>query len=207
MRLCHFGRLFAALQPLAAALDRCDELREVDLERVQDLVGVVLGAQADLALTGAGVLDDVLGGPLGLLGHLFLADELLGALTRLLDDPLGLALGLGEHLLAFLDDPTRLLDLLRDRRAHLIEDVVDLLLVHTHLVRQRDGLGVVDEVVELVDENEDVHGLHTVRWRASSSCNLSPTPFGTRSPMLPPKVAISLTPLELRKEYCGEAIR
>src|SRR4051812_46053887 len=159
------GGFFSALEALAAALDGRDELRKVDLERVEDLVGVVLGAQPDLALTSAGVLDDVLGGPLGLLGHLFLADELLGALARLLDDPLSLALGFGEHLLTLLDDPARLLDLLRDRRAHLIEDVVDLLLVHTHLVRQRDLLGVVNEVVELVDEYEDVHGRFSV-WFA-----------------------------------------
>ena len=80
------------------------------------------------------------------------------ALARLLDDPLGLALGLGEHLLTLLDDPARLLDLLGDRGAHLVEDVVDLLLVHAHLVRQRDLLGVVDEVVQLVDQYQDVHG-------------------------------------------------
>ena len=69
-------RLVLALEPLAAALHGCDELREVDLEGVEDLVGVVLGAEADLALAGAGVLDDVLGGALGLLGDLFLADQL-----------------------------------------------------------------------------------------------------------------------------------
>src|ERR687889_99941 len=50
------------------ALHRGDELGEVDLERVEDLVGVVLGAEADLALTGACVLDDLLGGALGLAG-------------------------------------------------------------------------------------------------------------------------------------------
>src|SRR3954462_1991311 len=104
-----FGRLVLALQALAPALDGADELREVDLERVEDLVGVVLGAEADLALAGASVLDDVLGGALGLLGDLFLADDLVLALARLLDDPLGLALGLGEHLLTLLDDPARLL--------------------------------------------------------------------------------------------------
>src|SRR3954451_11808856 len=102
--------LVLALQAFPAALHRCDELREVDLERVEDLVGVVLGAEADLALAGAGVLDDVLCPALGLLGHLFLADQLVLALARLLDDALGLALGLGEHLLALLDDPARLLD-------------------------------------------------------------------------------------------------
>src|SRR6266545_3934753 len=102
--LSDFSRLVAALEPLPATLDGGDELREVDLERVEDLVGVVLGAEPDLPLAGAGVLDDVLGRALGLLGDLLLGDELRLALARLLDDPLGLALGLGEHLLALLDD-------------------------------------------------------------------------------------------------------
>src|SRR3954466_9526324 len=151
------GRLVLALEALAPALDGRDELGEVDLERVEDLVRVVLGAEADLALAGAGVLDDVLGGALGLLRDLLVRDELGLAVAGLLDDALGLALRLGEHLLALLDDPARLLDLLGDRGAHLVEDVVDLLLVHTHLVRQRDLLRVVDEIVQLVDQYEDVH--------------------------------------------------
>ena len=91
-------------------------------------------------------------------------------LARLADDPVALALGLGEHLLALLDDPARLLDLLGDRRAHLVEDVVDLLAVDAHLVGQRDGLRVVHEVVELVDENEYVHGseVSVYSWRAET---------------------------------------
>src|SRR5437588_508740 len=44
------GGFVLAREALAAALHRGDELREVDLKRVEDLVGVVLGAQADLAL-------------------------------------------------------------------------------------------------------------------------------------------------------------
>ena len=72
VELADFGRLVLALQPLAAPLDRGDELREVDLERVEDLVGVVLRAEPDLALAGAGVLDDVLRLALGLLGDLLL---------------------------------------------------------------------------------------------------------------------------------------
>ena len=84
------GRLILALQALAPALDGRYELREVHLEGVQDLVRVVLGAEPDLALAGAGVLDDVLGRALGLLGDLLGADQLLLALTRVLDDPLGL---------------------------------------------------------------------------------------------------------------------
>src|SRR5690348_14978303 len=119
-RLRDFDRLFLAREPVAAALNRRNELREVDLERVENLVGVVLGAEADLALTGAGVLDDVLRSALGLLGDLLLGDQAFLALARLLDDPLGLAFGLGQHLLALLDDPARLLDLLWDRGAHLV---------------------------------------------------------------------------------------
>src|SRR3954471_2872105 len=157
-RLAHFGRLVLALQALAAPLDRGDELREVDLERVEDLVRVVLRPEADLALAGAGVLDDVLRLALGLLGDLLLRGELGLALARFLHDPLGLALGLRQHLLALLDDPARLLDLLGDRRAHLVEDVVDLLLVHPDRPRHGDRLGVVDQIVQLVDEYEDVHG-------------------------------------------------
>ena len=43
--LADFSRLVLALQALAAALHGRDELRQVDLERVEDLVGVVLGAE------------------------------------------------------------------------------------------------------------------------------------------------------------------
>src|SRR3954470_15794321 len=202
-----FGRLVLALQALAPALDGRDELREVDLERVEDLVGVVLGAEPDLALAAAGVLDDVLGRALGLLGDLLLGDEVRLPLARLLDDPLGLALGLGEHLLALLDDPARLLDLLGDRRAHLVEDVVDLLFVHAHLVGQGDRLGVVDQIVELVDEDEDVHGRPLFRQRASSSFRRAATGAGTRSSISPPKVASSFTPLERKKLYWEPDIR
>src|SRR3954470_4960340 len=124
-RLRHFRWLVLALQALAAALDGRDELREVDLERVEDLVRVVLRAEADLALASACVLDDVLGGALGLLGDLLIGHEVRLALERLLDDPLGIALGLRQHLLALLDDPAGLLDLLGDRRPHLVEDVED----------------------------------------------------------------------------------
>jgi hypothetical protein len=49
-------------------------------------------------------------------------------------------------------DPARLLDLLRDRGTHLVEDVVDLFPVDAHLVGERHRAGVVDEVIELVDQ-------------------------------------------------------
>src|SRR4051812_14723317 len=205
--LADFGGLVAALEPLAAALHRSDELGQVHLERVEDLVGVVLRAEPDLALARPGVLDDVLRRALGLAGDLLLGDELLLALARLLDDALRLAFGLGEHLLTFLDDPASLLDLLRDRGAHLVEDVVDLLLVDAHGIRQRHRLGVVDEVVQLVDQYEDVHGAPKIRYRSNASFKRRATSSGTSLETSPPNVAISFTPLEDRKLYWGDAIR
>src|SRR5262249_31862318 len=41
--------------------------------------------------------------------------------------------------------------------AHLVEEVVDLLTVHSHLVGQWDRTGVVNDVVELVNQNQNVH--------------------------------------------------
>src|SRR5215211_2006236 len=157
-RLADLGRLFlAAGEAGAAALHGGEELLEVDLERREDLVGVVLGAEADLALGLPRVLDDLLGSALGLLVDLLVGDQARLLVACLLDDPLGLALGLREHLLALLDDPARLLDLLGDRGTHLIEEVVDLLAIHANLVRERHGPGVVDQIVQLVYEDQNVH--------------------------------------------------
>src|SRR5215213_8952950 len=74
IRVADFG-FFAALQPVAASLHGREELRHVHLEGVEDVVGVVLGAQADLALACTGVLDDLVGLALGLLHDLLLADQ------------------------------------------------------------------------------------------------------------------------------------
>jgi hypothetical protein len=68
-----------------------------------------------------------------------------------------------------LDQPAGLLDLRRERGAHLVEEVVDLLLVDADLVRQRHRLRVVDHVVQPVDQLEDVHARHDRRITASSS--------------------------------------
>ena len=60
--LANVGRLVvAAGQAVATALHGGEELLEVHFQGVEDVVGVVLGAEADLTLTGAGLFDDVLG--------------------------------------------------------------------------------------------------------------------------------------------------
>src|SRR5215210_8644372 len=90
--LADFG-LLATGEPVAPAPHGGAELLQVHLERVQDLVRVVLGAQPDLALAGPGLLDDLLCLALGLLDDLLLGDQPILLLAGLLDDSLGLALG------------------------------------------------------------------------------------------------------------------
>src|SRR5215212_1309410 len=153
----HDRLLRPLVEPLTAALDRREELVEVHLERREDRVGPVLHLEPRLARLAAGVVDDVAGLALGQLDDLGLRRLAHGLLARLAQDPVALPLRLGQHLLALLDDPARLLDLLGDGRAHLVEDVVDLLAVDPNLVGERHGLRVVHEVVELVDEYEDIH--------------------------------------------------
>jgi hypothetical protein len=161
-------RLLGALvQPLASAPHRAEELVEVDLERGEDAVGPVLHLEPRLAGPPPRLLDDVLGLPLRQLHDLGLRRLAHGLLAGLADQAVAFPLGLGEHLLPLLHDPACLLDLLGDRRPHLVEDVVDLLPVDADLVGERHGLRVVDEVVELVDEYEDIHGWDGTRAAGS----------------------------------------
>src|SRR5204862_4387665 len=108
----HDGLLRALVEPLPSAADSAEELVEIDFERRQDRVGPVLDLEPGLACLSTGVLDDLLGLPLGQLDDLglrCLSDRLPARLT---EDPVAFALCLGQHLLALLDDPAGLLDLL-----------------------------------------------------------------------------------------------
>ena len=149
---------------------------------------------------------------LGQLDDLGLRRLAHGLLPRLAEQAVLLPLGLGQHFLAFLDDPAGLLDLFRDRGAHLVEQVVDLLAINAHVFRQRNLLRVVDQVIEFVDQYEDVHGKaflvgQWLAWAPSdSSAKRTETCGGTISLTLPPKRAISLMPEELMKLTFAEDI-
>ncbi len=198
------GLLRALVQPLAATTDGGEKAVQIDLERGEHRVGPVLHLEPRLAGLAACLVDDLLGLALGDLHDLRLRGLAHRLLARLGEQPVDLALRFGEHLLALLDDPPRLLYLLGDGRAHLIEDVVDLLLVDPYLVGQGHRLGVMHQVVELVYQYKDIHlsWSHPIfRQRFSSSCKRLATSSGTRSSILPPKVASSLTPLDDRKLY------
>src|ERR671913_487571 len=79
MRLVYRLLLFLyALQFGAAPLDGFEQFAEVVLQVGEDLVGVIFGAEANLALAAAGVLHD-LGAPLlGALEDFLLRGDLLG---------------------------------------------------------------------------------------------------------------------------------
>ena len=81
-------RLFVATgEAVPTPLHGGEKLLQVYLERVEDLIGVVLGAEADLALAGPRVLDDLIGRPLGLLGDLLVRDQPGLLLAGLADAP------------------------------------------------------------------------------------------------------------------------
>src|SRR4029079_5625634 len=104
----HNGLLRALVQSLPATANRDEELVEIDLEAREDPVGPVLHLDAGLPRPPASIVDDVLRLALGDLDDLRLRRLAHGLLPRLTDQPVALALRLGEHLLPFLDDPTRL---------------------------------------------------------------------------------------------------
>ena len=88
---------------------------EHHLERGELLVDVVLGLVAEPAAVGLGVGDDLLGDPPRLAGHLGALDHALGLHPPGLDDVLGVAARLREVLLALLEQPPGVAQLLGHR--------------------------------------------------------------------------------------------
>jgi hypothetical protein len=154
--LLNLGPLVGAAQALAAALDGGYAVREVELECVQGLLGVVVGAEMQLTLAGARALDDLLSRALSLANELLPGDKIGLMFACFRGDPLGLALGFAQQFVALLNDPASFPDLPGDRRAHLLEDRASLVLLHTHVMAERDMLGASDERVQLVDQLEKV---------------------------------------------------
>src|SRR5688572_6332139 len=104
------------MQSLPPATYGAEELVEIDLERRQDRICPVLHLEPRLARLAPRLFDDVLGLALGELHDLRLRRLTHCLLTSLAEDAVAFTLRLGQHLLTLLDDPTRLLDLLGDRR-------------------------------------------------------------------------------------------
>src|SRR2546421_462469 len=71
-------------------------------------------------------------------------------------DPAGLRVRLGDQALLLLDRPVGLLDLLREAGPQVVDQLDDLLLVHHHLVGERDAASVMDQVLHPVDDLVDL---------------------------------------------------
>ena len=77
----------------------------------------------------------------------------MSALPGLLEDAVGLLLGLLQHLLALLHDPARLLEFVREVPADLVDDLVDLLDVHESAAHERHGTAGVHGLLDAVDHD------------------------------------------------------
>ena len=110
-----------------APSDRLQRPFEHDLEGGELLVDVVLGLVAELAGGGLGVVDDGLRARRSLAHHLGALHHALGADPPCLDDVVGLATGLAEELLALLEQPPRVTQLLGECRDRLLEQLEELL--------------------------------------------------------------------------------
>ena len=100
------------LELLAAGLHRLERPVEHDLEAGQLLVAVVLGLVAQAAGLVPGLLDDALGGVLRLPDDLGALHHALGPDPGRFEDVVALALDLGQELLALLEHPAGLAQLL-----------------------------------------------------------------------------------------------
>src|SRR5215212_499670 len=205
-----------ALQLVAAALDGLEELPEVVLQVREHLVRVVLGAEPDLTLAAAGVLHDLRAALLGSFKDLLLGGDLLGLVLGAAVDPVALAARLVEHRLALLDDPARLLELLWDGLAHLVNDVEGGVPVdHGRVAEAGEAPRFLHQLLQPVYQHQYVHPTNLSfaynpyilpSEPEYISRTVSSMPSGTSPRMSPPKDAISRTALEERKLCSAEAI-
>src|SRR5215210_93687 len=159
MRLVYYLLLFLdALQLRASTLHGLQELAQVVLQVGEDLVGVVLSAEAYLALAAAGVFHDLRAPLLGPLEDLFFRSDLLGLVLGAADDTVALAAGFVEHGLALLDYPAGLLELLRYCLAHLVYDVEGGIPVdHRRVAETGEAPCVLDQFFQPVYKYQYVH--------------------------------------------------
>ena len=122
----------------------------------EDLLRVILGGVAGLALVLLGALADLVGLALGEADDLLLAGDGEGLLLGVGDDRVGLGRGAREQLVALLQDAAGLLPLLGIAHADLVEDVQDRLgLDHLELGFAEGRLGFLDDSPQLIDKAFD----------------------------------------------------
>jgi hypothetical protein len=146
----------------APAFDGRERLLEHDLEVRELGVDVVLGLEPDLAGVLAGLLDDPVGLPLGAGDHRLLGDQPVVLAPGVVEQPGGVRLGALEDLVALLEDPPGLGQLLGEGVPDVGDEPLDLGAVDHDGRRQRHHLGVGDQPLELVELGLDVERHATV---------------------------------------------
>ncbi len=124
-------------QPVAARGDGLRQLVEEDLEAAEALIEEVLGLVAQAAAVGLGGLEDLAGPLLGGADDLGALHHPLGLDPGGFEQLVGLARVFGDELLAFLQHPPRLAQLVRQAVQRLLEQLDDLLAIDARRRRQR----------------------------------------------------------------------
>lgn len=145
----------------------------------------------------------------GGLGQAPIGDEERGLFLGAPDDPLRLVVRLVDDPLALLVDPLGLADLLGDGDSKLVDQAQRGVLVEDDVVRQGELLPVRDQRLQPLDEEDDVdgrvlrsgpddYGMRPAAGGAPSAARSASTAgSGSIARTSPPKLAISLTRLEL----------
>jgi hypothetical protein len=128
-----------------AALDARQRLDALALETDQDAGGVLVGSTAHLGRLGRRGVDDLGGALLRGAHELTILEQERGLLLGSADDRAALLGGALGDPSRFLGDPARLPNLLRYRRAELVDELEDRGLVEDDVVRQRQLLAGGDE--------------------------------------------------------------
>src|SRR5581483_7220239 len=185
-RASAFGRLLggflavggAGLERLHPAPHRGQGAAEVRLQLLELLERVRLSLADYLVRLRLRVLHDLGAVALGAPEDLVLRHRLLRALVGARHDPRGLGVRLGDDSLLLGDRPVRLLDLVRQVEANLVDQLHQLVLVEHDLRGERNVPRVLDEVLESVQELVDLYLYFSFSALATGG--------GTRSETFPP---------------------
>ncbi len=148
-------------------LELLELLERVRLGLANDLIGLALRVAHDLRRMSLGATED-----------LVLGNRFLGALVRARHDAGRLGVSLADDALLLRDRPVRLLDLVGEVEADLVDQLHHLVLVDHHLRREGNVASVLDEVLETVQQLVDLY--------LYFSFNALATGGGTRSSTFPP---------------------
>jgi len=168
----------AGLQRLDASANCRQRAAEMRFELLQLLEGIRLGLADDLVRLRLRVFDNLSPMPLRTSEDLVLRRRFLGPLVGTRHDARGLGVRLGDDPLLLRHRPVRLLDLIGQIEAELVDELHDLVFIHHHLRRERDVTRVLDQVLKAVKQLVDLY--------VNFSFSALATAAGTRSDTFPP---------------------